>query len=299
VTTTTQANHRQTSPVPPAATKPTAPVRLHWANDRLAYRNGWTWTNWLMTAAVTVVVATGAVMDAQVMQPSLAHILRGNGSLVGFVCYVIGVFAALMMARAGWLLRGAVSDSRLRSREGGLAALIVTVWAAVAALIAAARWQAVSVVAASSTAGYDGGSASPTDAQSGSAHLAAIVFLGIYVATGVLALVDFYTARNDAFQLKVNAHQRLATARPALHEEEALLHRLAMNLTNATHTFAAITGDAALAKANQQALVERLKQEAVLRLATGTGSAAVMGVASTRHPLNPAHRSADQTGGEI
>jgi hypothetical protein len=285
---TTYSDRAQTTHTPTES--PKSSVGLHWTNDRLAYRTSWSRAHWLMTAAVMCVVAVGAVMDAHVMQPALAHILRGNGSDVAFVCYVVGVFAALLMVRAGWLLRGAVGDSRLRTREGGAAALIVTVWVAMGALIATARWQAVSIVAAATTAGYDGGTAAPTDAQSASAHLAAVVFLGIYVGTGVLALVDFYAARNDAFQLKVNAHRELDVARPALYQEEALLHRLAMNLTNATHTFTAITGEAALAKANQRALVERLKQEAVLRLATGTGSAAVMGVASTRHPLNPAQR---------
>ncbi|WP_431235946.1 hypothetical protein ACQ856_28750 (plasmid) [Mycolicibacterium psychrotolerans] len=249
-----------------------------------------------MIVGVSAVVVLGAVMDAHVMQPALAHVLRGNGSDVAFVCYVTGVFAALMMARAGWLLRGAVGDSRLRGREGGMAAAIVTVWVVMAALIAAARWHAVSAVAASSSTGYDGGASTTTSGQVESAHLAAIVFLGIYVATGVLALVDFYTARNDIFQVKVNAYKRLAKARPALHEEEALLHRLAINLAIATHAFEAITGESALVKANQRALVERLKQHAVLRLATATRSDAVLGVASTRHPLNPAHQGGGEEG---
>jgi hypothetical protein len=233
-------------------------------------------------------VAVGAVMDAQVMQPALAHVLRGSGAHVAFICYVIGILAALMMARAGWLLRGATGDPRLRLREGGTAAALIAVWAVVGILIAAARWQAQSIAAAAGAMSYDGGAATATGGQAHSAHLAALVFFGIYLATGVLALVDFYTARNDVFQQKLNAHARLSAARCALYDDEALLHRLAMNLTNATHTFAAIPGEAEIAKASQEALVRRLKQEAVLRLGIANQSSAVMGVASTLHPLNPA-----------
>lgn len=270
-------------------------VKLRWAAPRLAYKTGWGWTHWAITTALALAVVIGAVMDAQVMQPALAHILRGNGSHVAFICYVIGIFAALMMARAGWLLRGAVGDPRLRPREGAMAAALSTLWAAMGILIAVARWKAVSIAAVSSTAVYDGGATSATAAQGQAAHLAAVVFLGIYLATGLLAFVDFFAARNDVFQQKLNAHQRLSSARELLFEDEALLHRLALNLSNAVHTFAAIPGEAQLAKASQQALVKRLKQEAVLRLGTANQSQAVMGVASTRHPLNPA-AAADQIG---
>jgi hypothetical protein len=264
------------------------PVKLRWAAPRLAYKTSWGWPHWALTITIAIAVVVGAVMDAQVMQPALAHILRGNGSHVAFICYVIGLFAALMMARAGWLLRGAVGDPRLRMREGATSAVLIAVWAAVGVMIAVARWQVQSIAAASTSVSYDGGAAAGTTAQGQSAHLAAVVFFGVYVATGVLALVDFYTARNDIFQQKLNAYARLRAARGALYEDEALLHRLAMNLTNATHTFAAIPTEAELAKASQEALVRRLKQEAVLRLGIANQSSAVMGVASTQHPLNPA-----------
>lgn len=263
------------------------PATLHWTATRLAYKTGWGPWHWIVMTALATVVVVGAVMDAQVMQPALAHILRGNGSHVAFICYVIGLFAALMMARAGWLLRGAVGDPRLRVREGSLAAALIAIWGAMGALIAVARWKAAGLAAASGSAAYDG-AAQANAAQQQSAHLAAVVFLGIYLATGTLALVDFYTSRNDVFQQKLNAYGRLSTARATLHAEEALLHRLAMNLTNATHTFTAIIGEAELAKASQQALIDRLKQEAILRFGAATQSAAVIGVASTRHPLNPA-----------
>ena len=263
------------------------PATLHWTATRLAHKTGWGPWHWIVMTALGAVVVIGAVMDAQVMQPALAHILRGNGSHVAFICYVIGLFAALMMARAGWLLRGAVGDPRLRVREGSLAAALIAIWGAMGALIAVARWKAAGLAAASGSAAYDGATQANA-AQHQSAHLAAVVFLGIYLATGTLALVDFYTSRNDVFQQKLNAYGRLSTARATLHAEEALLHRLAMNLTNATHTFTAIIGEAELAKASQQALIDRLKQEAILRFGAATQSAAVIGVASTRHPLNPA-----------
>ena len=274
----------------------TASPRLCWAAPALAYKTKWGWPHWTITIAIGVAVLAGAVMDAQVMQPALAHILRGNATHVAFVCYVIGLFAALMMARSGWLLRGAVGDPRLRIRDGATATGLILVWSVVGVMIAAARWQASGIAAASANAGYDGGAATASAAQQQSAHLAAIVFSGIYIATGVLALVDFYTARSDIFQQKLNAHARLRTARGALYEDEALLHRLAMNLTNATHTFTAIPAEAELAKDSQDALVRRLKQEAVLRLGIGAQSAAMMGVASTAHPLNPAARQQNRRG---
>lgn len=274
----------------------TASPRLRWVAPALAYKTKWGWPHWTMTIAIGVAVLAGAVMDAQVMQPALAHILRGNVTHVAFVCYVIGLFAALMMARSGWLLRGAVGDPRLRIRDGSTATALILVWSVVGVMIAAARWQASGISAASGNAGYDGGAATASAAQQQSAHLAAVVFAGIYIATGVLALVDFYTARNDIFQQKLNAHARLRTARGALYEDEALLHRLAMNLTNATHTFTAIPDEAELAKDSQDALVHRLQQEAVLRLGISAQSAAMMGVASTAHPLNPAVRQLNRRG---
>lgn len=288
---------------PADASPPTSPTqavtpqpRLRWAAPGLAYKTSWGGPHWTMIIAIGVVVLVGAVMDAHVMQPALAHILRGNGTHVAFVCYVIGLFAALMMARAGWLLRGAVGDPRLRIRDGATATVLIVVWAVVGVMIATARWEASGIAAASAEVGYDGGATANTASQEQSAHLAAMVFLGIYIATGLLALVDFYTARNDIFQQKLNAHARLRTARGALYEDEALLHRLAMNLTNATHTFMAIPAEAELAKDSQDALVRRLQQEAVLRLGIGAQSAPMMGVASTAHPLNPAARSGDRRG---
>jgi hypothetical protein len=263
---------------------------LRWTAPHLAQKLSWGPWHWIATTAVGIVICVGSVMDAQVMQPALAHILRGSGSHVAFICYVIGVLAALMMARAGWLLRGAVGDSRLLAREGSIATLLIAAWIAMGALIAVARWKAAGLAESTTTITYDGATTANTTQQQ-SAHLAAVVFLGIYLITGVLALADFYTARNDIFQQKLNAHGRLTSARAALHEEEALLHRLAANLTNATASFTAIPGEAELAKANQHSLIDRLKQEAVLRYGAATESAAVLGVASTRHPLNPASTS--------
>jgi len=288
MTTDTRPRTTSTRPADADGTTTARDVKLRWAAPRLAYKTSWGCPHWALTIGLGIAVVTGAVMDAQVMQPALAHVLRGSGSHIAFICYVIGIFAALMIARAGWLLRGAVGDPRLRMREGSTAAVLIAIWAVVGLLIAAARWQAHSIAAASSAAAYDGGAAAPTAAQGQSAHLAAVLFFGIYLATGVLALVDFYTARNDVFQQKLNAYARLSAARGGLYEDEALLNRLAMNLTNATHTFDAIPAEAELAKATQRALVQRLKQEAVLRLGIANRSSAVMGVASTLHPLNPA-----------
>lgn len=260
---------------------------LRWTSTRLAYKTSWGAWHWVLMAGLGVVVLVGAVMDAQVMQPALAHILRGNADHVAFICYVIGLAAAVMMARAGWLARGAIGDPRLLVREGVVAAGLAAGWAGMGGMIAVARWQAVGLAVAAQDTGYDG--ATPTAAPSTqSAHLAAVVFLGIYLVTGMLAAADFYTARNDVFQQKMNALARLTPARTALDEQEALLHRLAMNLSNATHAFASIVSEGELAKASQLALVNRLKQEAVLRFAYATQNPAVAGVSSTSNPLNPA-----------
>jgi hypothetical protein len=97
-----------------------------------------------------------------------------------------------------------------------------------------------------------------------------------------------YTARYDVFQQKLNADARLSAGRGALYGDETLLHRLAMNLTNATHPFAVCAAEADLGKSSQEALVRRLNQEGVLRLGIANQDSVVMGVASTLHPLNPA-----------
>src|SRR6202163_2501152 len=69
------------------------PVKLRWTAPRLAYKTSWGWPHWALTIAIAIAVVVGAVMDAQVMQPALAHILRGNGSHVALICYVIRFFA--------------------------------------------------------------------------------------------------------------------------------------------------------------------------------------------------------------
>ncbi|HUO36818.1 MAG TPA: hypothetical protein VMU34_02760 [Mycobacterium sp.] len=276
--------------MPSEAPTPT-PARTGWAEPRLAYLATRSWAHWGVTVVLGLMVVVGGVMDAQVMQPALNSILRGHAGHVAFISYVVSLLTALMMARAGWLLRGATCDPALRRREGGIAGALVAGWALVGVLICVARWHATG--GAVST-GYDG-AATASSAQDASAHLAAWVFLGIYAATGLLALVDFYCARNDLFDQKVTALKRLEPARAALIEDEALFHRLSINLTNATHAFAAIPAEGELAKQSQQALVERLKQLALIRFGIDTSSQAVMGVASAAHPLNP--RSADQGAG--
>ncbi|SEH53398.1 hypothetical protein SAMN04489835_1096 [Mycolicibacterium rutilum] len=260
-----------------------------WTEPRLAYLTQRSAGHKILIVALGAAVVVGAVMDAQVMQPALNHILRGHADHVAFISYVIGILTALTMARAGWLLRGAVCDPGLRRREGFAAAVLIAVWAAVGLLITAARRHAAGL-AGPAAVGYDGGSAVTANPAVDTAQMAAYVFLGLYAVTGLLAMVDFYCARNDVFDQKLTAHRQLMPARAALIDDEALLHRLAMNLTNATHTFAAITGEGALAKVTQQALVDRLKQLALVRFGIATASTAVLGVASTDHPRNPRAR---------
>ncbi|WP_313535444.1 hypothetical protein [Arsenicicoccus bolidensis] len=244
------------------------PRRLVWTEIRLAHLTRRPVGHWVVMALMMISALLGAVLDAHMMEPVFRRVLRLNVESARTFSYGVAIVMVALMASVGNGLRGYHGNPDDRSGPGAaLLFSLVAFWAVTGTAIAAMRYSVTTA---------------------GSPWLSAGGLLALYLAIGLFAAFDMYKARNDVFTQRVRAARELVPLRQRLVAQEAQMHLVQMNFDNSVRKLADITEGAELAKEEQRALIEQLKQLSIQNLGAANGSSAIMGVTSVQHPLNPA-----------
>lgn len=258
-------------------TAATGVARGPWYNPALAEM---THRSWLRPTLVGAALLLGVAADAGVLEPSIEHVLRTSQDTSWLLAVTLTLVATAAAATAGWHLRGATGNhpGERGALIGPLA--ILAGWLLFGAVITAVRLTAAQIAQG---AAFDGATSTAAPKET----IPALAFLLLYLLTGVVAAVECYTERNDAFTAVLAARRRAAALAPQLRDAQALHVRLIENYHVRQQDIAALAGEHATELAGNAALARELMELSRVEQAVGLASPITTGPTSASHPLHP------------
>lgn len=237
-----------------------------------------------MWSVAVVATATDIALMHPAISRALPEVASGQAWLIAVGLGLLALFAAMTF---GHLWRGARGK-----RPGSAAALALPVCIALLWLGLGAWIVWLRLTAETSTVAQvmydDSGPLGVNTAAGAHGFVAAGTFLFVYLLAGMLAAVDSYVSRNDAWS--TGRAERLAAeaAGEKLATAEADYVRLLAEITRRREEIAQIDAEAATARKSNAAFSSELKQLVREELAIAWGDPRRSGVASADHPSNPA-----------
>lgn len=223
----------------------------------------------VVTIAILLVIS---LADLLLIKSTLDRVLRLRQELswLTSVGLTVAAIAAMMYAGAEAKRRYATGD-----RNTARLVLLVTGWALVGLGMFVLRWNASAFTFVEET---DSGGTRPPDNE----WLVALVMLAIFVVTGALAFLDGWKLTNPVAARGRRTRRELAKVLRRLPDLEAHYARLLQHQAIHLEQLAQAQPDREAAERAHQALLDRLKEFARIRIAAHLGDPAATGVIRSR-----------------